>query len=76
MATVIEAMEGPIALTECSVVDLVSCSDHSTCPIRDHWVPINLAVRTALDSVTLVDLVKPAATISLDALRFQATPSP
>lgn len=55
LALIIEAVEGPIALTECVAED-VDCQIHDTCNTRNHWVYINAAFRQALTVVTLQDL--------------------
>jgi len=58
VAAVIYAMEGPIALTECEG-ERGGCEQSSSCHARSSWDVINRAIRTALDSVTLSDMVKP-----------------
>jgi FeS assembly SUF system regulator len=60
VASVIDALEGPIAITECGVAH-DSCQQANSCHIRGNWNVINRAVRTALEAVTLTDMVKPAA---------------
>lgn len=58
---VVEAVDGPIALTSCAGNDVNDCVMEGHCAIRGHWAPINQAVRGALAAVTLADLVRPAA---------------
>jgi FeS assembly SUF system regulator len=58
VAAVIRAMEGPIALTECEG-EHGGCEQSGSCHARDSWDIINRAVRTALESVSLADMVKP-----------------
>ncbi|MBP1149573.1 SUF system Fe-S cluster assembly regulator [Methylocaldum sp. RMAD-M] len=58
VATIIYALEGPIALTECGL-DHDQCQQSSSCQIRGHWGVINRAIRTALESVSLADMVMP-----------------
>lgn len=55
IAEVIEAVEGPISLTECSV-SAHTCDNEGHCGIQAHWPVINRAVRTALAAVTLADI--------------------
>lgn len=55
--TVIEAFEGPLGLTECSLPGLIGCDTHDTCQLGPRWPAISGAVREALRSVTLLDLV-------------------
>ncbi|MFO1417709.1 MAG: SUF system Fe-S cluster assembly regulator [Methylotetracoccus sp.] len=59
VASVIDALEGPIAITECGVAH-DSCQQAGSCHIRGNWNVINRAVRTALEAVTLTDMVTPA----------------
>lgn len=55
VADVIQAIEGPIALTECSISD-DHCQQSSNCDIRGNWTVINRAISTALESVSMADL--------------------
>lgn len=59
VAAVISALEGPIALTECSISHQ-GCEQASGCDIRGNWSLINQAIQHALESVTLADMIKPA----------------
>jgi FeS assembly SUF system regulator len=61
VAEVVEAVDGPIALTSCAGNDVTDCAMEGHCAIRGHWPPINQAVRGALAAVSLADLVRPAA---------------
>lgn len=61
VAAIVEAVDGPIALTNCQARDVHECAIEGHCTVRGHWGPINAAVRAALDAVTLADLVRPAA---------------
>jgi FeS assembly SUF system regulator len=58
VATVINALEGPIALTECNVSHK-NCDQAKGCQIQGSWGLINQKVFNALDSVTLADMVMP-----------------
>ena len=60
VATVISALEGPIALTECSISHQ-GCEQASGCDIRGNWSLINQTIHDALESVTLADMIKPSA---------------
>lgn len=65
VASVISAIEGPIALTECSLpVD--HCQQSEDCRIRGNWGVINRVVATALDSVTLADMIRPPSNIPVE----------
>ncbi len=60
VADIVEAVEGPIALTNCQHDEVSACALHGSCAVRPHWRPINVAVRAALAAVTLADLAGPA----------------
>jgi FeS assembly SUF system regulator len=59
LAAVISALEGPIALTECSISQQ-GCGQASGCEIRGSWSLINQTIHNALESVTLADMIRPA----------------
>ena len=59
VATVIYALEGPIALTECEG-ERGGCVQSSSCDARGSWEVINRVVRSALESVSLADMARPA----------------
>ena len=60
---VIEAIEGPIAVTECSDESTdSSCEYETSCGVRANWQRINLAVQRALSEITLADMGYPGAT--------------
>lgn len=61
IAAIVEAVDGPIALTNCLSGDAHDCAIEGRCTARGHWGPINAAVRAALAAVTLADLLRPAA---------------
>jgi FeS assembly SUF system regulator len=61
VAEIVEAVDGPIALTACVSGDAHDCAIEGVCGVRGHWGPINAAVRAALEVVSLADLLKPAA---------------
>jgi FeS assembly SUF system regulator len=58
IAAVISALEGPIALTECSISQQ-GCEQASGCEIRGNWNLINTTIHNALESVTLADMIRP-----------------
>lgn len=69
-AEVIDALEGPVSITDCSADDR-SCDFESTCNVGGAWQRINVAIRRALDDVSLEDLLKntrPAPTFSFAGL--------
>jgi len=58
---VIEALEGPLALTECQAPGV--CEQESFCSIRPNWQVINRTVRDALSRVTLADMARPVPSL-------------
>ena len=58
VAAIVEAVDGPIALTHCVSGHAGDCTIEGHCGVRGHWGPINRAVRDALAAVTLADLVR------------------
>ena len=60
IAEVVTAMEGPIGMTECSA-QAGLCGHEPHCGVRVNWQRINQAIAQALGSVTLADMVRPAA---------------
>ncbi|HEY3355571.1 MAG TPA: SUF system Fe-S cluster assembly regulator [Polyangia bacterium] len=61
VADVITALEGPIALADCTDRLPGLCRIEALCPVRDNWQRINRAVCDALEGLTLADLTRPAA---------------
>ena len=53
---IVEAMEGPLAMTECSL-DAASCGIASQCGARANWRRINDIVADALRSVSLAQML-------------------
>lgn len=60
VAAIIQALEGPIALTACVDGSDSSCGVESLCPMRGNWNRVNTAIREALEGVTLADMIDPA----------------
>lgn len=58
-ADIIEAIDGPIALTHCTEPSDNDCSYTEICSMRPKWQVINGAVKNALDNVTLASLITP-----------------
>ena len=65
LVDIVEAMEGPIAVTDCIDDAREPCMASNCCCMRKHWKHINLAIRKALMDVTLEDLTNPAALFPL-----------
>lgn len=58
---VIGALEGQIALTECSAHGLERCGIETLCPVSTNWRRINRAVLDALRGITLTEISAPLA---------------
>jgi FeS assembly SUF system regulator len=58
VAEVIAAIEGPVAMTECSEEEGL-CSQEANCELRGNWQRISLAVNEALMSVSLAEMSAP-----------------
>jgi Rrf2 family protein len=58
VAEVIAAIEGPIAMTECSAEEGL-CSQEDSCELRGNWQRISLAVAQALQGVSLAEMGAP-----------------
>jgi FeS assembly SUF system regulator len=61
VADIIDAVEGPISLTECSTEHPDGCEYSGACALQSTWARINRAVRRALADISLADLAVPAA---------------
>jgi FeS assembly SUF system regulator len=59
VARIIDALEGPIALTECIALGPGGCEQEPVCPTRTNWHRINLAVRDALAHISLAEMCHP-----------------
>ncbi|MXO63004.1 SUF system Fe-S cluster assembly regulator [Qipengyuania oceanensis] len=56
VADIVEAVEGPIALTAC--VEGVECSVEHECSVKPHWPIVNDALRGALAAIPLTRLAR------------------
>ncbi len=56
LADIIEAVEGPIAITNCISATTCNCAIESDCTIKPHWAVVNQALRGALSDVSLSSL--------------------
>lgn len=57
---IIDAVEGPVAITECSMSD-GHCNLEPVCAIGHNWQRISLSIRDALKTVSLAELAGPMA---------------
>jgi FeS assembly SUF system regulator len=72
LAEVLDAVEGPIAVTECSSEKKGCCDLEGRCPTETNWVRINDAIRQALRGVTLADMTRPNLPVLIPLRRLSA----
>jgi len=60
LAQIVEALEGPIGMTECSLAE-GQCERESRCNVRGSWQQVNGVLANALRAVSLADMLKPSA---------------
>lgn len=65
VAEIIQALEGPIALTACVEGAENDCDVASLCPMRGNWDRVNKAIHGALSEVTLADMAASFLTFGL-----------
>jgi Rrf2 family protein len=56
LADIVEAVEGPIALTACVEQGKHDCGMEQACSVKPHWPVVNEALRGALAGVPLTQL--------------------
>jgi FeS assembly SUF system regulator len=61
-ADIIDALEGPVSITECSASDS-HCDIEDVCNVGNTWQRINVAIRRALQEVSLVDLQRSSSPV-------------
>lgn len=59
LADIVEAVEGPIALTACVETGRHDCGLEQCCAVRPHWPMVNQAMRGALAGISLSNLSSP-----------------
>lgn len=78
LTQIVEAVDGPIAVTSCLEQERADCMLEATCTVRPHWAVVNRSIRDALNAVTLADLVRapviPAAAKTAAASPPQSSP--
>jgi len=68
VAEIIAAIEGPVAMTECSIHEGL-CSVEASCNARENWQKISRAVAGALERVSLAEMAgAPADGVGADGL--------
>ena len=59
LVEIVEAMEGPLGMTECSLHD-GQCGIQQSCGVRANWRRINDVVADALRGISLAEMLQPA----------------
>ena len=70
-ADISDALEGPVSITECSASDS-HCDIEEDCSVGNAWQRINVAIRNALEEVSLVDLLRSSSPVP--RFRFAGLP--
>lgn len=78
LAEIVEAMEGPIGMTECGVVAEGHCGREAQCCVRGSWQRISSVLDNALRAVSLADMLRPSsgsheATVDIGTLKGRTT---
>lgn len=60
VAEIIVAIDGPIALTSCVEGATGACESQMLCPVAGRWDPVNAAIRSALQNISLADMAHAA----------------
>ena len=58
LADIVEAVEGPIALTSCVEHGRHDCALEGACSVQPHWGPVNDAMRGALAAIPLTQMAE------------------
>ena len=56
LADIVEAVEGPLAITSCTINGNHDCVLEDGCTVKPHWGVVNKTIRKALDDVSLASL--------------------
>ena len=73
LADIVEAVEGPLAITSCTINGNHDCALESGCTVKPHWGVVNRTIRQALDDVSLASLSDlPSTHMSHRSPRMQA----
>lgn len=74
VAAIIEALEGPIALTACVETSVEPCNAKQSCFLSGHWERVNSVIDDALRAMSLADLINPDHYFNHDALVASSQP--
>jgi len=75
LAEVISAVDGPIGMTECTVLPGL-CTHEAACAVRANWQKVNRVIYEALQQVTLADMAGPKLrAVDISAIRVRSIPN-
>ena len=57
LAEIVEAVDGPLAITSCTLPGNHDCRIEARCSVKPHWAIVNRTIRDAFGQVTLADLL-------------------
>ncbi|MEH3122493.1 MAG: SUF system Fe-S cluster assembly regulator [Sphingomonas phyllosphaerae] len=72
LADIVEAVEGPIAMTSCVDAANHDCAIEGNCRVKPHWGAVNRAVRGALAGITLAQLAADAPPAAQQQMKVEA----
>lgn len=75
LAEILTALEGPLALTECSTDTSGLCDLEPCCAIKANQKIISQAVRSVLERLTLSDLIHPLKLTAIEDARGNLVPA-
>ena len=75
VADIIDAIEGPLAVTECSSAQ-GRCVQEAVCSVRVNWQRINGAIRHTLERVSLAEMAITVPAPAVDLRSGKAIPPP
>ena len=76
LADIVEAVEGPIALTACAEHGKQDCAIEHSCSVRPHWAIVTDALRGALASISLTDLSTPFLSSEVETISKRSLSNP
>jgi DNA-binding IscR family transcriptional regulator len=74
--TIIEVVEGPIAVNGCVDGAQDPCSVANCCFMSNQWNKVNSAIRSTLEGITLADLIDPSQLFTAPTGATDTPPSP
>jgi FeS assembly SUF system regulator len=72
LGDIVEAIEGPIAMTACVDTGKHDCAIEQTCRVKPHWNAVNGAVKGALAGVSLASLATNVRPVPIDGPLVEA----